>query len=133
MPTSEYIMVLRLGEQYLIRAEARAEQNNMSGAIADLNVIRNRAGLFNYTGPSDLQSVLTAILHERQVELFTEWGHRWFDLKRTGSLNSLLGSPGNICQAKGGTWSPDWALLPIALGEIQTNSHLTQILDIDKF
>jgi hypothetical protein len=126
-PLTEYTMVLRLAEQYLIRAEARAQQGtNMTGAIADLNVIRNRAGLANYSGLTDQASMLSAILHERQVELFTEWGHRWFDLSRTNNLNSVMGSPGNVCQVKGGTWNPNWALLPIALQELQTNSHLTQ-------
>jgi len=126
MPVTEYTMVLRLAEQYLIRAEARAQQMNLSGAIGDLNVIRTRAGLANYAGANNQQSVLAAILHERQVELFTEWGHRWFDLTRTNNLNTVLGAPGNVCQAKGGTWNPDWALLPIALSELQINPLLTQ-------
>jgi hypothetical protein len=43
--TTEYIMVLRLAEQYLIRAEARAQQNNLAGAKTDLDAIRLRAGL----------------------------------------------------------------------------------------
>ncbi len=42
---TEYTVVLRLAEQYLIRAEARTQQNNSFGAISDLNVIRSRAML----------------------------------------------------------------------------------------
>ncbi len=42
--TSEYTTIFRLAELYLIRAEARAMQGNTSGALMDLNVIRNRAG-----------------------------------------------------------------------------------------
>ena len=38
----EYLSILRLSEQYLIRAEARVEQDNISGAQADLNIVRNR-------------------------------------------------------------------------------------------
>src|SRR5690606_17341969 len=41
----EYSIVFRLAEQYLIRAEARARLGNLSGALEDLNSIRNRAGL----------------------------------------------------------------------------------------
>src|ERR1044071_1654866 len=55
-PLSEYYMVLRLAEQYLIRAEARAMQNNLGGSIDDVNVIRERAGLAPIPGtgtPSD--------------------------------------------------------------------------------
>ena len=127
-PVTEYNMVLRLGEQYLIRAEAEANGagNGISAAIADLNVIRLRAGLPAYSGGTDQTSVVAAILHERQVELFTEWGHRWFDLRRTKNLNTVMGSPGNVCAEKGGVWNPDWALMPLPLSEILTNKNLSQ-------
>jgi starch-binding outer membrane protein, SusD/RagB family len=125
LPLTEYTIVLRLAEQYLIRAEAEANLGDSTDAINDLNVIRNRAALPNYTSAIN-GPLLTAILHERQVELFSEWGHRWFDLKRTGNLNSVMGAPGNACPAKGGAWNTDWALLPIALQELKINPHLTQ-------
>lgn len=124
-PVSEYSMVLRLGEQYLIRAEAEVQLGDLQGASRDLNMIRNRAGLGNTTAVSQLD-LYTAILHERQVELFTEWGHRWFDLIRTGNVNSVMGNPGNVCITKGGIWSPDWALYPISLTELQTDPNLVQ-------
>jgi len=127
-PVTEHLMVLRLAEQYLIKAEAEANGvgTGISGAVNDLNIIRNRAGLSSYAGATDKASLLTAILHERQVELFTEWGHRWFDLIRTGNINTIMGPPGNVCQAKGGTWSPQWALLPIPQSEILLNPNLKQ-------
>jgi hypothetical protein len=117
-PATQYNVVLRLAEQYLIRAEARAEQNNLSGAAADLNAIRARAGLGAATA-SDQTSLLAAIAHERQVELFTEWGHRWFDLKRTGAINAVLGT-------EKPTWTPDASLLPIPKLELQADVNLTQ-------
>jgi hypothetical protein len=120
---TEYTMVLRLAEQYLIRAEAEANLGDSTDAINDLNVIRTRAALPDYTSATN-GPLLTAILHERQVELFTEWGHRWFDLKRTDNLNNVLGMPGNVCATKGGIWNKDWALLPIALQELEINPHL---------
>jgi starch-binding outer membrane protein, SusD/RagB family len=128
LPLTEYNMVLRLGEQYLIRAEAEAygAGNGISAAIADLNVIRARAGLQPYSGGLDQVSILTAILHERQVELFTEWGQRWFDLKRTKNLNSVMGSPQNVCAEKGGIWNADWSLMPLPLSELQVNQNLNQ-------
>jgi hypothetical protein len=125
-PYPEYLMVLRLAEQYLIRAEAEANNNDPSDAVADLNIIRNRAGLANYLGATDKASLLTAIYHEDQIEFFCEWGHRWFDLIRTGRINSVLGAPGNVCQEKGGTWNPNSALLPIPETEISINHNLTQ-------
>ncbi|HLA58128.1 MAG TPA: RagB/SusD family nutrient uptake outer membrane protein, partial [Puia sp.] len=101
---TEYTMVLRIGEQYLIRAEARAHQNNISGSQTDLNVIRTRAGLPN-TSAGDQDALLTTILHERQAELFTEWGHRWLDLKRTGNVDNIMNA---VTPAKGSTWSTNW-------------------------
>ena len=118
---AEYYTVLRIAEQYLIRAEARAEQNNTSGAITDLNAIHNpgRVNLPLYAGATDQASVLTAIMNERQVELFAEWGHRWFDLKRTNTANTVLG-------AEKPTWKSTDVLFPIPQTERTNNSNLTQ-------
>jgi hypothetical protein len=120
-PSEEY-MVFRLGEQYLIRAEAEAENGDVFDAASDINLIRNRAGLQNTTA-SNQSSMLAAIEHERQVELFCEWGNRWFDLKRTGMVSNVMP---NVCQAKGGVWSANWVLYPVPLGQIQLDANLTQ-------
>jgi hypothetical protein len=125
---TEYFMVLRLAEQYLIRAEALAQQEH-ANAVDDLDKIRNRAGLGKYTGPTDKLSVLKAIQHERQVELFTEWGHRWFDLKRTGALDALMTGPTGITALKGGKWSLNDTILPLPLTEVTINPRLGQNKD----
>lgn len=87
--------VLRTGEMYLIRAEARAMQNNDSEATADLNDLR-AARITDYTGPLlpyAGQELLDQIALERRKELFAE-GHRWFDLKRTVRLVDRSSDPG---------------------------------------
>ena len=125
----EYTMVLRLAEQYLIRAEAEAQLGDMTDAAIDLNTIRTRANLGpspTLTASSSLQQADSAILHERQVELFTEWGHRWFDLIRMDSANNVMGAPGNVCHYKGGAWNLDWQLYPIPQTEISSDPRLTQ-------
>jgi len=123
-PITEYTMMLRLAEQYFIRAEAIVQQNkDLNMAVADLNVIRERAGLQDYVGPLDKNSLLTAILHERQVELFTEWGHRWFDLIRMGSLNTIMSL---ITPQKGGVWKSEWSLFPIPQSERNIDFNLSQ-------
>ncbi len=114
----EYLNLLRLGEQYLIRAEAKAQQSNIAGAQGDLNIIRNRAGLSN-TIANDKSSLLLAIEHERQIELFSEWGHRFFDLKRTGRINQVM-SPLKPA------WRDASSLLPIPQYERLNNPNLTQ-------
>ena len=119
---SEYLMVLRLAEQYLIRAEARAEQGNLSGALSDLNVIRKRAGLPGSTASGE-PAVLSAIYHERQVEYFAEWGHRWLDLKRTDRINTVMPP---VATLKGTTWNPNWALFPIPATDVLRDPNLVQ-------
>jgi hypothetical protein len=88
-------------------------------AQLDLNIVRTRAGLPN-TIANDKNSLLSAIEHERQVELFAEWGHRWFDLKRTGRADAILGIE------KAPNWQFTDALYPIPFSELQFNPTLTQ-------
>jgi starch-binding outer membrane protein, SusD/RagB family len=124
--TSEYITVFRLAEQLLIRAEARAQQDNLPAAIDDLDKIRGRAGLplIATINPAiSKTALLDKILHERQVELFTEWGHRWFDLKRTNTIDATMSLA--VIQ-KGATWSSYKALWPIPQTEINLNPNLIQ-------
>jgi hypothetical protein len=120
--TPEYLMVLRLAEQYLIRAEARAQLGDVAGARSDLNAIRSRAGLPE-TISATQQELLNAIMNERRVELFTEWGHRWFDLKRTGAMDSVMT---RVAAEKGTTWRSYYKLYPIPQYEIGLDPNLVQ-------
>jgi len=112
----EYSIIFRLSEQYLIRAEARAQQENLEGAQEDINKIRGRAGLAP-TSASTKTDLLAAILQERRLELFTEHGHRFFDLKRNNQLDQALSGikPG---------WNPTDRLFPIPEKELSTNPNL---------
>jgi hypothetical protein len=125
-PAIEYVMILRLAEQYLIRAEARAQQGKIQDAVSDLNIIRARAGLAAYAGSLDQISVLAAILHERRVELFTEWGHRWFDLKRTATIDAVMGGASGASSAKNANWISIAQLFPIAQSELLNDPNLRQ-------
>ena len=118
----ESLVLFRLAEQYLIRAEARAEQNNLAGALTDLNTVRTRAGLPASTAVSQTD-ILSAIQRERRVELFTEVGHRFFDLRRTGALDALMTV---VAPQKGGSWASYKAWWPISLTDIQNDVHLAQ-------
>ncbi len=79
-PGIDDVMMFRLAEVYLIRAEARAQQGSLVNALADLNIIRVRAGLNPSTAVTQAD-ILTAIYKERRVELAHE-GQRFFDLRR---------------------------------------------------
>jgi hypothetical protein len=115
---TEYNTVLRLAEQYLIRAEARTRLGNIAGAQADVNIIRERAGL-PMTSADNSDSLIAAIEAERRVELFAEWGHRWMDLTRTGRADVVLG-------AIKADWQSTDVLLPIPEAERVLNPNLSQ-------
>jgi len=114
--SKEYSIVFRLAEQYLIRAEARAKQGDLIGAKEDLNKIRNRAGLSNTLAITQAE-IVDAIMQERRWELFTEQGHRFFDLKRNNLLDTILSV------SKSG-WSTTDRLFPIPQTELITNPNL---------
>jgi hypothetical protein len=125
--TSEYSTVLRLAEQYLIRAEARIQLNKVQDGIADLNSIRHRATDLSALPEDQLpqlslnlnkEQAILAIEKERQHELFTEWGHRWFDLKRRDRADVVLKS------LKGTNWQITDQLFPIPQLDMDRNPNL---------
>jgi len=75
---------IRIAEMYLIRAEARAELNDLAGASADINTLRT-ARIAGYTPITyaDKGTAVADIIQERFKELCFE-GFRFFDLKRKG-------------------------------------------------
>ncbi|QNL49785.1 RagB/SusD family nutrient uptake outer membrane protein [Olivibacter sp. SDN3] len=116
----EYLMVLRLGEIYLIRAEARSNLNNVDGAIEDINSIRYRAGLNPLSFDNNITEIQTVIKNERKLELFGEWGHRFMDLKRSGTLD-------NFMEKYKSSWRSGISTrLPIPQDEITYNPNLFQ-------
>lgn len=114
--SKEYTIVFRLAEQYLIRSEARLRLGNLNGAKDDLTIIRERAGLNAITSSSS-QVIFEAIVNERQHELFTEHGHRWFDLKRWKLADKALTSIKT-------NWKSTDVLLPIPEAELLINPNL---------
>ncbi|MBO9573244.1 MAG: RagB/SusD family nutrient uptake outer membrane protein, partial [Chitinophagaceae bacterium] len=119
---AEAATFLRLSDMYLCRAEARMQQERLTEAIGDLDAVRDRAGL-PHLGMMDKSAVKDTLLHERQVEMFTELGARFLDMKRLGKIDALM--PG-ICAYKGINWSPYRAFLPIGYPDISRNPNLTQ-------
>ncbi|MCD9015446.1 RagB/SusD family nutrient uptake outer membrane protein [Parachryseolinea silvisoli] len=119
VPLSEYGMVFRLAEQYLIRSEARLHLSERDGAIEDLNVLRGRAGLAlldSSDGLLTLDSLTIEVANERVRELFTEWGHRWLDVKRTGKADEVFSNRPN--------YLPDFKRYPIPQEELDRNPKL---------
>ena len=76
-------ILMRLGEIYLLHAEALAMTNDLAGATDYVNRIRERAGLKTIATPASKEDMIDAILHERRLELAFE-GFRFYDLLRHG-------------------------------------------------
>ncbi|MCW8313857.1 RagB/SusD family nutrient uptake outer membrane protein [Sphingobacterium sp. InxBP1] len=114
---TEVPMLLRLSEQYLIRAEARSQLNNSTGAREDLNVIRHRAGLQDLSSNINLDE---AILKERQTEYFCELGDRWYSIKRMGKVDVIMQ------ELRPSFWKSYAQLYPIPQPARDTNPFLTQ-------
>lgn len=83
------VAYIRLAEMYLIRAEARAETGDFTGALNDLHTVRSRVGLgrlesmnpsLNLT--SNKENLINEILRERNCEIGSECGDRLYDMVR---------------------------------------------------
>ena len=122
-PDCNNVVIFRLSEMYLNRAEAIMRGATVTGAtaISDLNMITSNRGAAAYTsvGPVDIQT-------ERRKELAWE-GHYIYDLARWGMPVEraeedypLLTQNHNIPFP-----SPKWAL-PLPKSEIDVNDNLEQ-------
>lgn len=75
------IIMYRLADVLLMRAEAYAGLNDVTNAKKDLDAVRQRAGIGDYSGSLDKPSIEKELLNERGREFFFE-NKRWFDLVR---------------------------------------------------
>ncbi|WP_407534986.1 RagB/SusD family nutrient uptake outer membrane protein [Elizabethkingia miricola] len=85
-------VVVRLAEVYLNRAEAYAKKGNVGSALADVNIIRTRAGIPVYISVSAGMTLLDTVLQERRLELAFE-AQRKYDVFRN-KLNMNREYPG---------------------------------------
>ncbi|MET7000360.1 RagB/SusD family nutrient uptake outer membrane protein [Chitinophaga defluvii] len=122
----EYYTVFRLAEQYLIRAEARAHLGQYDGSREDVNAIRKRAGLSGITAAGQA-GLLAAIERERRIEFMFEWGHRWFDLKRTPAIDvSGKTRADEVLSLIKPNWRSTAVIYPVPQAEIDANPFLKQ-------
>jgi tetratricopeptide (TPR) repeat protein len=91
---AENFPIISHEETILIRAEAKAQTGDISGAVADVNIIRNAAGLPNYEG-TDKMEVIHEILTQKHLELFLE-GQTWHDIRRIGYFPLAVEMPGSF-------------------------------------
>lgn len=111
----DHVVVFRLAEMLLSKAEALVERNgagDLTAATGIVNQIRTRAGIGNYAGAVDQVSLRNEVFTQRRLELALE-GHYFFDVVRTGRAPVIFAP-----------WNDNQALLPIPEREINANAKL---------
>jgi hypothetical protein len=83
------VPIIRNEELILLRAEAEWGQGDLDLAIADLNIVREAAGLDPLAAGLDAQGVEDELLYNRRYSLLFEGGHRWIDLRRFGRTDEI--------------------------------------------
>ncbi len=110
--TDPNIVVLRLADIVLLRAECLNELNRTAEAVPFLNRVRTRAGLAPTTATTQAD-VRRAIADERFLELCFE-GVRWYDLVRTRTVRENVPNfPGD-----------EKAIWPVPSRELDLNPNL---------
>jgi len=117
-PDVNNVVVLRLSEMYLNRAEAIVNGASVSGVTAknDINAIRAKRDAPALTGAVAEELVF----NERRLELAFE-GHLWFDYARTNRASSISDRPDQSLAANSYQWA-----LPIPKRELDVNENLVQ-------
>ena len=122
---SEDLHIIRLGEVYLIKAEAEANLGQLAQAVTTLNVVRARAGatqyVFGTAGVTTPQEIIDLVIKERRLELAFE-GHRFADLIRLRIAIPVLSA------FNGYAVDPWQAHYPIPQAEIDVAPSLQQNL-----
>jgi len=106
-------IIMRLGETYLLKAEAQFKQGNTTGAAESLNVIRARAKAAPITAA---QVTMDFILDERARELIAEENRRMTLMRTKTLLQRVVGRGQKITGISGKN-----LLLPIPQSEINLN------------
>lgn len=97
------VALIHVVDLLLTRAEALAITGDLDQARADLNQVRNRAGLADFSPAANQEQVLTAIREERRIELSFE-GDRIMQLKRRGA-------EGEDVEVRGDAWNCNGMIL----------------------
>ena len=118
------VCVFRLGDTYLLAAEACYLLGDKDKAAEYINVIRRRAAVPGKEKEMEISpSVIDIdfILNERGRELAGEL-HRWYDLKRTGKLMERMNNP-DMNEVTAGKFQPYQVLRPIPRNQLSRISN----------
>ncbi len=113
------IMIFRLADIYLLRAEAYMKLNRPGEAVADINMIRSKANVPDYSGPTDLTALTKAIFDERAIEFVGE-GVSGFDRIRLNYFTGINWTNPARTAKEGYFWPVDVVNISINPAIVQT-------------
>ncbi len=114
--TTEYSVIYRLEDVYLMLAESLISQGKVDQAIPYINRTRQRAGLSALASSMPKDLAMDELRDERRKEFFAEHGNRFLDLKRWGILDQLSVVKPN--------WDVHHQYWPLPQNEMLLNSNL---------
>ena len=113
------ILIFRLADIYLLRAEANAKLGHGAEAVNDLNEIRKMAGVTPYSGSTDRSSLIKAIFDERAIEFVAE-GQSGFDRIRMNYYEGVPWVNNDRINKKGYFWPIDPSVISVNPSIVQT-------------
>ena len=85
------IAVLRNAELFLLRAQAKIENGDLTGATADINTVRVAEGaLAPIAVPATKAAAISAVLYEKRYSLLATGAQRLVDLRAYSRLNATF-------------------------------------------
>ncbi|QHC84624.1 hypothetical protein AS589_07400 [Empedobacter brevis] len=114
--STEYSNVMRIEEAYFLMAEAQINKENINAGIELINQIRERSGLSKINTIRNKEEAIDWLLEEKEKEFFSEFGHRFLDLKRNNRFNQL--------QLIKPNWKSFHNVLPLPQKELLLNPNL---------
>lgn len=116
------LMLFRLAEMYLIKAEALLRQGKTGEARKVLEEFKSARYEGPFDLPGDTEGILQEILNERSREFYMENDFRWLDMKRLGiTLKRTIGRHTYTLTPDDFRYS-----FPIPAKEIELNRNLDQ-------
>ena len=120
------LRVFRFAEVLLLHAEACAMTNDIAGANADLQRIRDRAGLASKDFSSMSQAeIMKEIEHQNFLEFCME-GHRFYDLRRYYTAAEVKQHFIDCGKVGGANFAEKHFYYPISEGEMNNNPQIEQ-------
>jgi hypothetical protein len=114
------ILIFRLADMYLLRAEANAKMGKGTKAVADLNITRAKANVPTYTGATDRESLMKAIFDERAIEFVGEGQSGYDRIRMDYYYEGVPWMNQNRIRKRGYFWPIDPSVISINPSIVQT-------------